>query len=280
MKRFLKFVIAGAVIFGIGIAIMVITLGVNGWNIDDDYEMMSYECSEQNSVLDLEFSAGTLDIDYYDGDTIKVEYPQNKNLTANITEKDGTLTYETISPRKWWNWNWLRNIPTAKILIPKGDVIDVQLDIDAGTVKIADGAYGNFEVEMNAGTLDIGNIVCDKLSVEMNAGTIGVKSASSSKDVLMDVSAGTIKIGSLTCPSFVGDVNAGTANIERLQASSTVVDISAGTMKLCMVGAKSEYNVVVDKSAGSCNISSQKGSKDLQILAEISAGTLVVKFTS
>lgn len=40
MKRFLKFVIAGAVIFGIGIAIMVITLGVNGWNIDDDYEMM------------------------------------------------------------------------------------------------------------------------------------------------------------------------------------------------------------------------------------------------
>lgn len=60
MKRFLKFVIAGAVIFGIGIAIMVITLGVNGWNIDDDYEMMSYECSEQNSVLDLEFSAGML----------------------------------------------------------------------------------------------------------------------------------------------------------------------------------------------------------------------------
>lgn len=146
MKRFLKFVIAGAVIFGIGIAIMVITLGVNGWNIDDDYEMMSYECSEQNSVLDLEFSAGTLDIDYYDGDTIKVEYPQNKNLTANITEKDGMLTYETISPRKWWNWNWLRNIPTAKILIPKGDVIDVQLDIDAGTVKIADGAYGSLSL--------------------------------------------------------------------------------------------------------------------------------------
>ena len=53
---------------------------------------------------------------------------------------------------------------------------------------------------MNAGTLDIGNIVCDKLSVEMNAGTIGVKSASSSKDVLMDVSAGTIKIGYV--PSF------------------------------------------------------------------------------
>ncbi len=278
MKRFLKFVIAGAVIFGIGITIFVIALGVNGWNIDDDYEMMSYECTERNTSLNLDFSAGTLDIDYYDGDKIKIEYPQNENLTANITEKDGTLTYETISPRKWWNWNWLRRIPTTKILIPKGEVMNFHLDIDAGTVKIADGAYGSFEVEMNAGALDIGNIVCDKLSVEMNAGTIGVKSASSSKDVRVDVNAGTIKIGSLGCPSFVGNINAGTANIERLQASATVVDISAGTVKLCMVGAKSDYNVVVDKSAGSCNISSQKGSKDLQILAEISAGTLVVKF--
>ncbi|MDE7348077.1 MAG: DUF4097 domain-containing protein [Clostridia bacterium] len=278
MKGFIKVMIAGAVILVVGIVILVIALGVHGWQFDGDYEMKYYECAEQNTTLNIDFSAGTLEINYYDGEKIKIEYPENKVLTSTISESNGTLSFSTTTKRKWNVFNWFSKIPEAKIWIPQGDIMNIHLDMNAGTTKFADGEYGDFIIGMNAGTLQIGDVACKKLAVELSAGTLSMKNMVSAEDVRLDLSAGTLNIQSLVCPSLIGNVNAGTANISRLNTSSVDVDVSAGTVRLGMVGAKSDYNVAVKKSAGSCNVSNQSGATDKRIKANISAGTLSVSF--
>ncbi|MDE7208486.1 MAG: DUF4097 domain-containing protein [Clostridia bacterium] len=278
MKAFIKVIIAGAAILLIGIIVLVVALGVNNWQIDGDYEMKYYECTQQNTSLDIDFSAGTLEVNYYDGEMIKIEYPENKVLTSTISESNGTLSFATTTKRKWNVFNWFSKIPEAKIWIPQGDIMNIHLDMSAGTTKFADGEYGDFIIGMNAGTLRIGDVTCKKLAVKLSAGTLNMKNTVSAEDVSIDLNAGTLNIQSLVCPSLIGNVNAGTANISSLNTSSVDVDISAGTVKLAMVGAKSDYNISVEKSAGSCNVSNQSGATEKRIKASISAGTLNIKF--
>ncbi len=280
MKGVIKAIIAGAVILSLGIVVLVIALGVNNWKLDGDYEMKEYECVENNTALDIDFSAGTLEINYYDGDKIKVEYPENKFLSATIAEDNGTLSFSTSIKRTWNLLSWFIKTPTAKIWIPQGDVMNIQLDMNAGTIKLAGGEYGNLNIKMNAGTFSTGDLECKKLSVDLNAGTLNAQNLVSAEDVRIDLSAGNINFKSLVCPSVEGNVSAGTANISKLQTNSVDFDISAGTVKLGMAGAKSDYSVAIEKSAGSCNISNQIGTKDLLIEANISAGTFVVNFLS
>ncbi len=280
MKGFIKVMIAGTVILVIGIVILVITLGVHGWHIDDDYDIKYYECTEQNTILDIDFLAGTLEINYYDEKMIKIEYPENKIWSASIIESNGKLSFATTTRRKWNIFNWFSKIPTAKIWIPKGQIIDIDLDMNAGVTKLACGEFGNLNIKMNAGALQMDDAICKKLSVDMNAGTLNLKNAVSAEDVSIDLGAGALNVQSLVCPSLTGDISAGALNISRLQAVSVDIDISAGAVKLGMAGVRSDYNIAIEKSAGSCNISNQLGNKDLRIEANISAGSLNVSFES
>ena len=283
MKGFVKVMIAGAVILVLGIGVLVVALGINGWQIkiDGDFEMKYYECEEKNSTLDIEFSVGKLEVDYYDGETIKIEYPENENLTATIGENNGTLSFATKSNHKWNNiFSWLTEIPTTKIWIPQGDIMNLELDMNAGSVKLADGGYGNLDINMNAGAFSIGEVTCVKLSVELNAGSISAQKIHSIYDASIEMNAGSIKIQSLSCPAVDFSISAGGLDVAKLDTSTIDIDLSAGTAKLEVAGAKSDFNIDVDKSAGSCNISNQRGATNKSIKADVSAGTLIVRFES
>lgn len=284
MKGFVKVIIAGAVILVLGIGVLVVALGINGWqiNVDEDFEMKYYECEDNNTTLAIDFSAGKLEIDYYEGETIKVEYPENERLSASISEENGKFSFSTNYHHKWNNFfGWFsKNIPTTKIWIPYGDIMNLKLGMNAGSVRIADGEYGSFDVEMNAGSISMGDIICNKLSVEVNAGSVDAKNVTSAEKVNVDMNAGSMRFRSLICPSVDISVSAGSLDFAKVETSSVDVDVSAGSVCLEMLGAKSDYTIDVDKSAGSCNISNQRGAKDKRIKADVSAGSLNIKFAS
>ena len=279
MKALVKIIIVGAVILVLGIGVLVVALGINGWKVDGDYEMKTFECQDDNTTLDIEFLAGELEMQYYDGATIKIEYPESETWSASISEVNGTLKFATTNKRKWINFpSWLSKMPKTKIWIPQGDIMNMEMKINAGTVKLADGEYGNFDVAMNAGTFSIGNINCKKFALELNAGTINAQNIRSIEDASIEMNAGTINLQSLSCPSFECEVSAGSANINKIDTPIIDVEVSAGSVKLEIMGAKSDYNIAVEKSAGSCNVSNQNGNTNKSIKAEVSAGSLTVRF--
>ncbi|MDE6505276.1 MAG: DUF4097 domain-containing protein [Clostridia bacterium] len=266
MQGFVKTIIAGAVILGLGIAVLIIALGASGWNVDaafgnSDFEMKTYSSSNKVETLEIEFYAGTLDIAFYDGEEVKIEYPENKKYSASVEEHDGVLSIST-GKRHWYDWiSWgLVKFPVTTIRLPADSKVNLDLHLNAGTVKIADGEYGNTEIYINAGTIEAGEINCNELKVELNAGFISAQKAA--------------------CNNFSIKMNAGSADINRIYCDNIYTKINAGSMDLEIAGAEKEYGISIKKNAGSCNKSNREGTDpDKKISGEINAGSLDINFT-
>ena len=73
MKGYVKCIIAGAIILGIGIAVLLVALALNGWHFDfkefsfneTEYEMKSYTAENQYTDLKVDISAGEVEVVYY-----------------------------------------------------------------------------------------------------------------------------------------------------------------------------------------------------------------------
>lgn len=262
MKGMGKAIIAGVVVIVLGVAVILVGLGINDWKLEDDknFEMKRYLCESEINTIKLKFEVGVLKTQFYDGDRIQVEYPETSRLKSTFSEKDGVLIATANVSKYWINfWNFTSRIPTTVISIPKNSVVNLDLEVDAGTVTVADGQYGNIKVKLNAGTLNFGKTDCDEIICKINAGTLRADSISSPK---------------LNCK-----LSAGTVNLHDIACNSIEVDVSAGTANLHVKGKKAEYNIYTDVSAGSCSVGSQSGTNpDKRINVNVSAGTANINF--
>lgn len=239
MKGVIRGLIIGGVIIAVGIAIILITLGVNGWSIENmKFTANTFTAEGDCTSLEAGIDAGTLKTEFYDGDKVIIDYPTADGLEARVIEENGKIIF--VSDLKWYkSFFSFRRIPDTVIKLPKGAIIDVSFKMNAGTIELADGTYTNVNIDINAGTFNANSISCD---------------------------------------TFVCDMSAGTMLVNRLTCAKTKIDMSAGTVKLSMSGGQNEYAIYTDISAGSCNVSSQPGETDKRIDIDISAGTAKINF--
>ncbi len=262
MKGFVKVIIAGAVILGIGIAILIIALAVNGWKFDfkeTEYEMKSYTAEGQFDTLSVDISAGEVDIVYYDGETIKFDYPENNRLTATVVESKSEISF--VSKKKhFWDWvSWGTNIPKTTISVPQDCKLNLNIDLNAGIINLPDGEFEKLDLHLNAGEVTGSEITASSLECKMNAGNI--------------------KFESVECTSGTFKLNAGTLEISRLACDKITTNLNAGTATLHVVGTATEYTVDIDKNAGSCNIANHTGTDDKKsITGKMNAGALNITF--
>jgi len=258
MKGFVKVIIAGAIIIGIGIAVLLIALGLNGWSFAPDFKTEEFTSTQENTSLAVDLSAGKLKIEYHDGENIQISYPTAKGYETTIKEENGKLSIEG-NKHKWYTFTWGVTIPETVIKIPENKITEVTVKLNAGTVDMTGGAFEKVKIEVNAGTLHVGQITdCELLDINVNAGTVNAEGVSST--------------------SLVCEVNAGTAGIKNIDCTATDVKVSAGSANVSFTGAKADYSADVDVSAGSCNgLSTQTGGgKNIKI--KVGAGSCNVSF--
>ncbi|MDE6585077.1 MAG: DUF4097 domain-containing protein [Clostridia bacterium] len=259
MKGFGKMIVAGVVIFSIGLIAFLVILGLNDWSLDTDWETKTYECTQDNNTLKLDYSAGPVEVVFYSGDAIKVEYPEAKNYKTEVREHDGKLSV-TSGKRYWYNmviWQQWK-IPKTTVYLPKDDVLALDLTLNAGTLKVESGGYSGVKLELNAGTVSLGRIECPELNAKINAGTLNVDGA--------------------VCEKITSHVNAGSSHIDGVVCGDIWAKVNAGSSSFDIDVKRAEYNISVDKNAGSCNVSGQTGSSDKKIRAEVNAGSLSFDF--
>ena len=210
MKGVIKGLIIGGVIIAVGIAIILITLGVNGWSIENmKFTANTFTAEGDCTSLEAGIDAGTLKTEFYDGDKVIIDYPTADGLEARVIEENGKIIF--VSDLKWYkSFFSFRRIPDTVIKLPKGAIIDVSFKMNAGTIELADGTYTNVNIDINAGTFNANSISCD---------------------------------------TFVCDMSAGTMLVNRLTCAKTKIDMSAGTVKLSMSGEQNEYAIYTKVSA-------------------------------
>lgn len=241
MKAVMKGLIIGIVVIAIGVGLLVGAAALNGWKWRFTPDFVSAEYLSQQDITSLEITVnyGELSTEFYDGDCIKIEYPSASGWNPKIRENNGKLTFTSRSFRWFDVLSWFTKAPEITIYLPYGTAYDLDIELNAGTCKIADGTYGKVEIDVDAGTLDLLGAECERLEC--------------------DVSAGKLTAVNIVCPYID-------------------CEVSAGHIKLEIEGFKSEYTIKTDVSAGSCNVSNQTGTTDKKLFAECSAGSIEVKF--
>lgn len=256
MKAFL---VLGIFLLVIGLIVFIIGLGLNGWKLSTDYNRETFTASGKNDVLDLKMSAGEMNVVFYDGETVQVDYPTSSVRGYTVTERGGTITVEPLKKVNFSFFGWDR-IPAVTVKVPHGDAMNFKLSLSAGKATVESGNFLNFTVDISAGSVKTGEINCNNFNVDMSAGSFtssGVRAAKA------DI-----------------DLSAGAASLSSVAADNISVDVSAGTVNLNVTGRKEDYYVTVKKSAGSCNISDQRGEVAGKILdIHLSAGTVRVGFS-
>lgn len=258
MRGFVKMIIAGAIIVGIGFAVLLLALGLNGWSFKPNFETREYSSAEENTALDVKLDAGKLKIEYHDGEDIQISYPVAKGYETKIIESDGKLSVEG-NKHHWYTFTWGVTIPETVIKIPRDKIKNVEIKLNAGTVDLADGAFENVKVKVNAGSCNVGEITgCNRFEVKLNAGSVNVKGAE--------------------CNAFSCDINAGSAKFQKIDSAESKLEVSAGSASLAFAGAVEEYTATVNVSAGSCNGLSTRTGGDKTIDVKVSAGSVNVSF--
>ncbi|MCH5142903.1 MAG: DUF4097 family beta strand repeat protein [Clostridiales bacterium] len=260
MKSMVKAIIAGSCIIVLGVAILLVALGLNGWTFKAHFDTKEFNAEQENNKIIVENSVGSMKINYYDGEKVQILYPEAQNYNVDIVEKDGHVQVITPSP-KWYEFSiWWANIPETVINLPKDIEFELELIVKAGSLRLLDGQYSKIRLTVHAGSLNASGVQCDTFKAEVNAGSM--------------------QIDSLICAtSFRGEVNAGSLNAKYVACSDITAKVSAGSLTMTLKGNKSDYNISAYVSAGSSNISNQRGSTEKRIDTYVYAGSLNVFFT-
>lgn len=260
MKIWKVFLSIGIIVFVLGLGVFITGLACNGWKLNTEYEMKHFVAEEQNGSLDLNISAGQINVLFYDGDTVEVFYPVSFNYGYNVSESGGTLT---VAPTQsffflWFGW---RNIPDVTVNVPRNSAPNLRLDMSAGKANVQGGEYKNVDLSLSAGTLNIvGGVNCTDFKAHLSAGNVSAEG--------------------INCPEVSFHLSAGTATAASVKCDKLDIDVSAGTVNVTVNGKESDYAVFVDKSAGSCNLSSKQGTvAGKEINVDLSAGTVNVGFS-
>lgn len=231
---------------GVGIAVLIVGIAVLlvGLGLNgwklDIYKKETFTCTGQNENLNLSVAAGKADVIFYDGENVQIDYPDSVRFGYTVNEEGGSVT---VSPKKRFgiNWGGWWNVPSLTVKIPRGKVMNIDLHVSAGTANIAGGEYDVFK---------------------------------------LDLSAGSVNIGGISCSSFTADISAGSFSANGVACDKFYLDVSAGSANLTVNGVKSDYAIIVDKSAGSCNVSGQQGAVAGKVIdIDVSAGSVNVGFT-
>ncbi len=268
MKGFVKAIIVGAVIVVLGVILLVIALGLNGWSFKVNFETKDFTASQEISTIRLESKAGKVKIYYHaagdeNADKVFVRYPTSEQYVTEVTEQNGVLTVKGPNRAHWYNFascnGWFDG-PEMLIVLPQGREVALDLQINAGTLEVAAGTYSDVKVTLNAGIVNLGKIVCGSFTANVNAGDFNATS--------------------VECANCTTETNAGTLTLSGLKCGSINSHVNAGTLNLNIDGAKADYNITVTKNLGSCNVDSQQGATDKHLTVEANVGSANVHFAS
>lgn len=243
MSGMIKGMIAGIVVILLGVGLYVAAVAMNGWNwkLAPDWETRTYETESIPSSLLVTVNYGEVKTEFYDGSCVKIVYPYATGYEAEASEAEGAVRF-TNKQLKWYNFmSRFVSIPAVCIYIPAECVLDLNIQINAGVLTLAEGTYNDAVIEVNAGQVNLQKVACASLNCTVNAGQIMSRE--------------------LNCTDIYAKVNAGEAALQ-------------------IAGNRNDFTVECKTDLGGCNIPNQIGQKEgYRIRAEVNVGAINLSFT-
>ncbi len=183
------------------------------------------EYTDEFTKLDIEFGAGTLEIQYGDVENVQVQWDNvvgySKKLSGNTLELEGGVGVSI----------GIGNANSSlKIILPQDMELDeVDIEIGATDATIADIKADKVAIAVGAGQATVSDVTTDLLDIEVGAGQ-GTFSGITADKIDMEVGLGQLDVdlaGEMENYSYdvecgIGQVNVGSQSYSGVGASTSV----------------------------------------------------------
>lgn len=227
-------------------------------------------------ALEISGALGNSFVTFYDEPQIKVIYPTDSFLGYKVVQQGGKVIITHKSVPKFGN---IKNkiISDMKIFIPRDLTPDCKIELTAGKLSLGAGDYGKISAQIEAGVFDAENINCSDAGFLTDAGKIKLSG------IVCHRLKAEVNAGKLTAKNICGStaefrVSAGAADVYGIDCKRTEIGVSAGNGTFTMCGREDDYDALVNKMLGTCNLEARSAGCDRSIKVDVSLGNCAVKF--
>lgn len=145
-----------------------------------------------------------------------------------------------------------------------------------GAIALNNCKSRKVDIKSNTGAISLNDLTCEELIVETKTGVISAKSTG----VTGGVSA-VSNTGLITFEGSAGDIyletDTGAINFD-VTSDTIKVETDTGAINGKIHGVKSEYDISVKKSVGSCNLNNQTVNKGKSLAVKVDTGSIDIDF--
>ena len=197
------------------------------------------------------------------------------------------------------NFDWDRG-RTLTLSIPKGYDGDLLLEVDCGSLEIADGLdfTGALDAKLALGNFSSGNLTAQSVTAQCSAGDITGLGWQIGQYARLAAGTGNVSIEDsaigdmLSCETGLGDIflsqttvpettlytGAGDVGFHGLTASHIQAASGLGDVEGSIYGAEEDYSVDLGTKLGESNLPTRRGLTDKTLRIDCGAGDIRVKF--
>lgn len=272
MKHFSKVLISSAIIFVLGLVLIIFGAIGDGFDEDLSFRTEQVTFSQKAEKIEIDASASGIVLKQEKRNDIVVEYYVNSSYDVDVRMEEGTLKItQTID--RFFIYDTGKSLVT--ITMP---IYETALSIrtEAGAVSLENVQLNDCKIKAEAGAIKFKNVQAKDVELNTEAGLVELKSFEAEK-LNIQTEAGAIRLEEVKTNSVQMQSSFGAINGEHLTANSIKATSDVGAITLKIEGHKSDYTILSSVHTGSCNVSSQTGTTDKKL--EVSATTGSVKVT-
>lgn len=172
---------------------------------------------------DINLSVGDLEIVY--GDTFSIDAKGYTEETFPTWKVSGNKLTVTQKNEYVWRPLGVGAFPSddsrLTITIPNGTMIDLEADLNMGSIRLSDMSFKNIDLDADMGSVKLSGIACENINITAEMGSIDLKSVTFGFGDF-DASMGSITLSDITCKSAECDASMG-----KIEASGAIGSLEA-----------------------------------------------------
>lgn len=198
------------------------------------------------------------------------------------------------------NFDWLGGRENLTLSVPAGYSGDLLLELDAGSVTIAEGVEiaGALDVKQDLGGFSAERLTARSITVESGAGNVDGKDWQIAQYAFLSTGSGSVSlydsaVGSmLSCTTGSGNVslarvsaqetafttNAGSIEFQELTAGNIRASSGLGDIEGSIHGEEADYSIDARTDLGDCSLPVRKGLTSKTLRLSCGAGDIRVRF--
>ena len=172
-----------------------------------------------------------------------------------------------------FDWDIGRNLSLS---LPKSFDGDLLLELDAGSIVIADGLEltGALDAKLDLGSFSAKSLAARSVTVQCGAGNVTGQNWQIAQYAFLTANLGDVTLSQVSAQDVTLAANAGSVAFHELTAAHIEASSDLGSIEGSILGTESDYSIDSLTNLGTCNLTDRQGETGKTLHLSCGAGSI------